>query len=445
MSIESILGIAGSIITIAAFIGIKCDLVQCFKKRPIGELYEDLLDKKTTDKQRRKILRRLNNYPEINKRIKDEYIERFTLGKLGRETLFHDICNKNDIEPTPALIKDVVGYNMSSNTTKMEDLKQYTKEELHKDSLVSSDEKQTNENTLKKNFKEQTVYMSEKLMTKFPDACNRLIGILEKHSVKYAFLKGTKDIWCRDYMPVQTESGKFIQFQYNPSYLKGNKDWEESRTDVEEVCRMNNIHAQISDINLDGGNVLICEGRAIISDRIFSENPEKTKQELIDELSKLLECEIIIIKALNSKDEDFTGHADGMVRFVNKNTILGNRLVDDYKYIQDDRRKIIEKYNLKYIDVPFFTTDNRDSAIGIYVNYLEVNNLIVVPIFGREKDKEAVDIIQKDKEAVDIIQKDKEAVDIIQKAFPDKVIETINYNEVAIKGGLLNCTTWVVR
>lgn len=425
MSIESILGIAGSIITIAAFIGIKCDLVQRFKKRPIGELYEDLLDKKTTDKQRRKILRRLNNYPEINKRIKDEYIERFTLGKLGRETLFHDICNKNDIEPTPALIKDVVGYNMSSNTTKMEDLKQYTKEELHKDSLVSSDEKQTNENTLKKNFKEQTVYMSEKLMTKFPDACNRLIGILEKHSVKYAFLKGTKDIWCRDYMPVQTESGKFIQFQYNPSYLKGNKDWEESRTDVEEVCRMNNIHAQISDINLDGGNVLICEGRAIISDRIFSENTEKTKQELIDELSKLLECEIIIIKALNSKDEDFTGHADGMVRFVNKNTILGNRLVDDYKYIQDDRRKIIEKYNLKYIDVPFFTTDNRDSAIGIYLNYLEVNDLIVVPVFGRNEDKQAVDIIQ--------------------KAFPNKVIETINYDEIALEGGLLNCTTWVVR
>ena len=275
------------------------------------------------------------------------------------------------------------------------------------------------------NKKEQTVYMSEMLKTRFPDTCNRLIGILEKHSVKYAFLKGTKDIWCRDYMPVQTEYGKFIQFRYEPSYLKGNKEWEESRSDVEEVCRMNNIHAQISDINLDGGNVLICEGRAILSDRIFSENPERTERELIDELGKLLECEIIIIKALNSKDEDFTGHADGMVRFVNRNTILGNRLADDYKYIQDDRRKIIEKYNLKYIDVPFFTTDNRDSAIGIYVNYLEVNDLIVVPVFGRDEDKEAVDIIQ--------------------KAFPNKVIETINYDEVALEGGLLNCTTWVIR
>ena len=275
------------------------------------------------------------------------------------------------------------------------------------------------------NKKEQTVYMSELLKTRFPDTCNRLIGILEKHSVKYAFLKGTKDIWCRDYMPVQTESGKFIQFRYEPSYLKGNKEWEASRSDVKEVCRMNNIHAQVSDINLDGGNVLICEGRAILSDRIFSENPERTEQELIDELGKLLECEIIIIKALNSRNEDFTGHADGMVRFVNRNTILGNRLADDYKYIQDDRRKIIEKYNLKYIDVPFFTTDNRDSAIGIYVNYLEVNDLIVVPVFGRDEDKEAVDIIQ--------------------KAFPNKVIETINYDDVALEGGLLNCTTWVIR
>jgi len=61
---------------------------------------------------------------------------------------------------------------------------------------VTSVEKETNDNTLK-GFTEQTVYMSELLMTKYPDACNRLIGILEKHSVKYAFLKGTKDIWCR--------------------------------------------------------------------------------------------------------------------------------------------------------------------------------------------------------------------------------------------------------
>jgi agmatine/peptidylarginine deiminase len=59
------------------------------------------------------------------------------------------------------------------------------------------------------------------------------------------------------------------------------------------------------------------------------------------------------------------------------------------------------------------------------VNYLEVNNLIVLPVFGRDEDKQAVDVLR--------------------QAFPDRVIETIDYNDVAQEGGLLNCTTWVVR
>lgn len=186
---------------------------------------------------------------------------------------------------------------------------------------------------------EQTVYMSELLMDKYPETCKNLIAILEKHHVKYSFIKGTKDIWCRDYMPVQTESGKFIQFRYEPSYLKGKKEWEDSRSDVKEVCRLNNIDATFSDINLDGGNVLICDGWAILSDRIFSENPDYEKDSLINELSKLLECEIIIIPAQKG---DYTGHADGMVRFVDRNTILGNKLADEYKYWQKGMQKVID-------------------------------------------------------------------------------------------------------
>jgi agmatine deiminase len=273
---------------------------------------------------------------------------------------------------------------------------------------------------------EQTVYLSELLMSKFPETCKNLITILEKHHVKYSFIKGTKDIWCRDYMPVQTESGKFIQFRYDPSYLKGKKEWEDSRSDVKEVCQLNNINATFSDINLDGGNVLICDGRAILSDRIFSENPNYEKDSLINELSKLLECEIIIIPAQKG---DYTGHADGMVRFVGRNTILGNKLADECKYWQKGMQKVIDTYNLTYIDVPFITDikdpKHPDSAIGIYVNYLEVNDLIVMPIFNRDEDRQVLEILQ--------------------RTFPNKIIETIDYNDVAKEGGLLNCTTWVVR
>ena len=175
--------------------------------------------------------------------------------------------------------------------------------------------------------------------------------------------------------------------------------------------------------------MLICDGRAIISDRIFSENPVFDKKNLKMELSQLLECEIVIIPACKSQDDDLTGHADGMVRFVDKNTIIGNCLDNDYQYIKDGFKKVIEQYGLKYIEMPCFI-GKRDpkypySAIGVYVNYLEVNNLIVMPIFGREEDKEAIRILK--------------------ETFPDRVIETIDYNDVALEGGLLNCTTWVVK
>ncbi len=276
------------------------------------------------------------------------------------------------------------------------------------------------------NNQTHTVFFSDLLSKKYPILYKSIDKILSDHKIDHRLLTNTKDIWCRDYMPIQTESGKFIQFTYNPSYLKGKKEWEDSRSDVKEICKLNNIEAIYSNINLDGGNVLICEGRAILTDRIFDENPSYEKEALINELSKLLECEIIIIPSIKA---DYTGHADGMVRFVDKNTILGNKLSDEYQYIQKRMQNVIKRYGLKYIDVPFFINKkdpkHPDSAIGVYVNYLEVNNLIVLPIFDREEDKQIVDIIQ--------------------KTFPNKHIETINYNDIAQEGGLLNCTTWVVK
>lgn len=420
MSIESIIGIVASILTITTAIGLKFDLIHMFKKTPTTELFNRLTQKEGSDDERRVLLKKLNKSSLIKNKIKEDYIQNFRLDKRGREAVLFDICDSNDIEPTDDICKGLIGVSMPSLYKRYHDNRQKENVEC---SSVAVQNVELNVST--KQMGEQIVYLSELLKTRHPQTCDELTRILEKHNVKYSFLKGTKDIWCRDYMPVQTESGKFVQFKYDPSYLKGKKEWEDSRTDVKEVCRLNGIDAQYSDINIDGGNVLICDGRAIISDRIFKENPNWNRDELIKELCKLLECEIVIIPAEN---DDVIGHADGMVRFVNRNIILGNNLAAEYKYWREGMQKVIEQYGLKYIDVPFFVArDSKHplSAIGIYVNYLEVNNLIVLPIFGRDEDKQVIDIIK--------------------TAFPDRVVETINYNDVALEGGLLNCTTWVVR
>jgi agmatine deiminase len=272
-----------------------------------------------------------------------------------------------------------------------------------------------------------TVYLSELLSSdkRFAKTCNVLTDILEKHSIKYDFLKATKDIWCRDYMPIQVEKGKFVQFRYEPSYLEVDL---ELQSDPKEVCKANNIKPEFSKINLDGGNIVNWTDRAIISDRIFNENPEySSKIKLIAEIEKLLEVEIIVIPQINS---DLTGHADGMVRFVDRNTLLGNNREQEYKYWENGINNVLKEKGLCYIDIPFLDHKEKkypDHAIGCYVNYLEVENLIVLPIFETENNN------------------DQQVYDMFKDLFPNRDIETINYNAIGIFGGLLNCTTWTIK
>lgn len=277
------------------------------------------------------------------------------------------------------------------------------------------------------NKETNTVYFSEKLRSdkRFAKTCNALTELLDKHSIKYDFLKATKDIWCRDYMPIQIGKGKFVQFRYEPSYLS-NKI--ELQSDPKEVCKINHIKPQFSKINLDGGNVVNWSDRVIISDRVFNENPEYSgKNKLISEIEKLIEAEIIIIPQIKS---DMTGHADGMVRFVDRNTVLGNDRNQEYKYWKEGINKALKEKGIDYIDIPFLQHKEKkypDHAIGCYVNYLEVGNLIVLPIFETEKNK------------------DLEVYDKFKEIFPDRKIETINYNKIGLYGGLLNCTTWTIN
>lgn len=411
MSIESIIGITSGLISIG---GLALALYNRYKKQSLSDLLVKLTDSSLSTKEHQRILKKMNRRL-VGAKIKDEYIKGFALKNRGKEAVFKEMCLENDIEPTSEICKKFLKADMPKFREEFSIKKQ-------KDIAISPEDAHSRPSpTIKE---EQTVYMSELLRERYPETCKHLLEILDRHQVSYSFLKGTKDIWCRDYMPVRLESGKLIQFRYEPSYLMEDSKYEAIRSDVQDVCKQNNISPQVSNINLDGGNVLICGGRAIISNRVFSENPEIDKESLIKELSSLLECEIIIIPAIN---DDFTGHADGMVRFVDRNTILGNDRAKEYKYWRDGISEVLAQHHLNYIDVPFFEDKgdrkHKDSAIGVYVNFLELNNLIIAPVFNREMDKEAIDVLK--------------------KAFPHKSIETIDYSDVALEGGLLNCTTWV--
>ena len=268
------------------------------------------------------------------------------------------------------------------------------------------------------------VYFSEQILNdKYKNVFERIKLILDKHNVKYDFLKGTKDIWCRDYMPIQIDKGKFIQFRYEPDYLKDDLYLQSIPKDV---LKANKLKAIFSDINLDGGNIVRCSESVIITNRIFKENKE-SKEVLIAKLENILETKVYLIPDVTN---DMTGHSDGHLRFIDDKTLLVNSLEQELKYWQNGFKKMIKDSGLSYIEMPWFSfsdKNHKESAIGIYVNYLEIGNLIVFPIFEIDGNK------------------DEEAQKVIKEAFPNKIIEPININEIANEGGLLNCISWNIK
>ncbi|MCI5659040.1 MAG: agmatine deiminase family protein [Clostridium sp.] len=262
------------------------------------------------------------------------------------------------------------------------------------------------------------LYFSSQLNTpKYKPAADRMFAALDLFNIKYKLLNNTKDIWLRDFMPVKTKSGKYVSFRYEPSYLAGDPQLRTNfKTDIAPSFKVDNL--VYTDINLDGGNVIFSPSKekVIISDRVYSENPSWHKTELTAKLAKLLEANVIIIPSLKS---DMTGHADGMVRFVNENTVVANAPLSPFGF-ETKVKKALQNHDIEVLDFPYFDS-NGDSAIGCYLNFLETEQAIFLPVFGVDTDNQAVQT----------------AKHIFHKA-----IIPVNINEIAADGGLLNCISW---
>lgn len=263
------------------------------------------------------------------------------------------------------------------------------------------------------------IYFSSLLKTNdtYKSATERLFTALTAHGVQYKLLENTRDIWLRDFMPVKTKSGKYISFRYEPSYLN---DYPELRTDFrKEIAPSLSLENLVySDINLDGGNIVFSPSRktAVISDRIFMENWNYSSAELVQELEQLLEARVIIIPSLRS---DMTGHADGMVRFVDENTVIGNASRSLFG-LESHIKLALRNHGIEVIDFPYLDSKG-DSAVGCYLNFLETEQAIFLPVFGVDTDNEAIELA---------------------KNIFYKTIIPVNINEIAEYGGLLNCISW---
>jgi agmatine deiminase len=269
------------------------------------------------------------------------------------------------------------------------------------------------------------LYLADCLPEKYPALFDRFQRVLNEVKIPFDFLPKTKDVWAVDYMPVQTRKDEFIQFRYEPDYLMGTPEDKATISNVDAICKAIGIKPIQSNINLDGGNITKCKDKVILCDKVFHENPQLTEDELFEELMEYLNIKEENLHFIPEDEFDFTGHADGMLRFVNANTIL----INDYSKEDPEFKALfleaIDSTGLDVIALPYEPENDPSliSAVGLYLNYLEMEQAVITPVFNKPSDDKAVRILE--------------------DVFQGKTIRTVESMDLARKGGgILNCISW---
>jgi agmatine deiminase len=266
------------------------------------------------------------------------------------------------------------------------------------------------------------LYLSA-LLEQRQDFFRCLKTLLDKRKIRYNLLPCTKDIWAVDYMPIQVNENKFIQFVYQPDYLQ-NAKFSKTQTDTTEVCEAIGLVTQKSDIKLDGGNVIKGNSWVILTDKVFKENRIHSKTYILENLERLFDARIIIIP---QQSYDFTGHADGIVRYYDDQTVLVNAEDATNGNFLRRLKKTLRREGLASIEIPFNTSFNSDydMADGMYINFLQMTDFILLPTFNLEDDEVAYTQFC--------------------ELYPQSVVETIDSRGISIDGGILNCISWNVK
>lgn len=271
-----------------------------------------------------------------------------------------------------------------------------------------------------------TVLFADTLTQRYPQLTEELRQILEDHKVPCHFVVGTADVWIRDYAPVQVGRKEWVQFIYRPDYLQGG--YEHLITGP-EVFRGRKYIAPIdsSDLVIDGGNIVTDGKRAILTDKIYKENSDREREEIREILRCCLGTEELII--VPREPYDRIGHADGMVRFIAEGTVVVNDFRQADPNFHDRLTKVLAAANLLIELLPYAPSVQQKqeiaSAVGNYVNFLRVGDLVVMPTYG--------------------IPEDQEAQQRLQKSLPQAEIVPLDSRELAKDGGVLNCISSTVR
>jgi agmatine/peptidylarginine deiminase len=233
-----------------------------------------------------------------------------------------------------------------------------------------------------------------KLYVKTRSIADKLKGIRE--NLQIMVNNGLTSIWIRDWSGFST-GNKLYKPIFKPNYYRGEYYLADKINQTAySLHSFMGIDMEGLPLTIDGGNFVTNGEVAIITKRVFIDNPKKSEKEIVQILNDTLKIEPVFIDEI--KDED-TSHADGCFAFLSKKDLAVSKYPDswykeDNEYIEAQIKKLDKhRFNIhRIIDYP---TEKEGAGDGLFVNFLKLNDCILMPKYRHVSEKDIADNAKK--------------------------------------------------
>ena len=265
---------------------------------------------------------------------------------------------------------------------------------------------------------------------------SRVRALVGNATVSFHHIR-TVDVWVRDYGPTYVRGGKgaAVKWVFN---AWGNK-YEDLRPDNEageEIAASSGLPIIRPGIVLEGGSIDVNgDGSLLTTEQCLlnsNRNPGIGKKRLEEILGANLGARNVIWLGSGIEGDDTDGHIDDIARFVGPRRVVAAAETDpgdsNHEALRDNLRRLEESTDqdgrsLEVLEIPMpprvIASDGRLPAS--HLNFYVGNKVVVVPVFGGESDRLAVERLQ--------------------EAFPDREIVGIDCRALVYGLGTLHCVT----
>lgn len=271
-----------------------------------------------------------------------------------------------------------------------------------------------------------TVWVADLLKQRHRRVYKELKTKLNEAGVQLHEIKGCRDIWTQDFSPIQVSSRHYVQFTYNPSYLRDCKHLI-TPPDVTTTVVPKGSTCTNSNIVLDGGAIVCSRNMGVMTSRVLQENPTYEEVKLKGEIQEFLHLDKLVV--ILCEQGDPFGHADSVLRMVDDRRAV----INDYTWAQPsygrELKTILKRAGIESNPITYRPTSRKSkgipSAEGCYINYLETSKAVLVPTSGTSNDETALRELQ--------------------TIFSDRTVIPLKATTIAKHGGSLHCVTATYR